>query len=670
MSNLTLRTKLFTLGLVGALAVLIVGGISLRGMTRLANAAQQQQESVVVQRSYMMAHQMHDALNGVVLSARLHGVEGNTSQERKHQTQINDHGVALLASLDTMARMAGDSVLRSRVDSMTPLARKFIATGGQMAKLAIADTAAANASVGSFNAQFDAMAQHLAQLGVLVDAESKSRAEAATAATARARVLLFGVGLLTLLGVLAMSRYIGRLIEKPVIEMAAAATKLAHGDTAVRVEHTGRDELGVLANTFRSLIGFMERSAQSADALSRGDLSQQLDERSERDTLARSMNRSAETVRRLDREINSLVNDVSAGRLSKRLDATVFDGAYRELVCGINSILDHSAAPVGEAIRVIDRLAARDLSARVTGHYLGDFASLKLGLNRAMTQLEATMGEVQQTGNEVTAASAQVATSSQELAESTTEQASGIEEITAGMQQLVSLARHNASHSEAAQQLTTAAREQAELGATSMRRLGEAMEAIQHSANETARIIRTIDAIAFQTNLLALNAAVEAARAGDAGRSFAVVADEVRALAMRSAEAARQSAAVIDRSLNDSARGVALNRETVAHFADITEAVEQVSRVIGDMKTTSRQQADGVEQIMGGTSQMSKATQLQASTSEESAAVAQGLLAQAEGLRALIDSFHFSADTDDELFGAVGVAAQSTQRPRLQAAMS
>jgi methyl-accepting chemotaxis protein len=238
------------------------------------------------------------------------------------------------------------------------------------------------------------------------------------------------------------------------------------------------------------------------------------------------------------------------------------------------------------------------------------------------------------------------------MAEGATEQASSIEEITASLEELTSLSKHNQQSAGTALSLMTTARERAGQGTESMGRLSEAMEAIQRSAKETAKIIKSIDEIAFQTNLLALNAAVEAARAGDAGRGFAVVAEEVRALALRSAEAARQSASVIDQSVADSLRGAALNRQTLTHFGEINEAVTRVSAVVSEIAAASGQQAEGVQQILAGTDQMGKVTQHQAANSEESAAAAQELMAQAQGMYDMVGSFQFSGQRRAEGRGA------------------
>lgn len=652
MSNLSLRTKLFVLGLIGAVATIIVSGIGIRGVSRLSDTAQQLEGSVGLQRSQMTADMMHDALNSIALAARLDALEGRRAAKAAHEAEAKEYGHTLLTSLDSVRAMTSDSAVQHQLAAVTPVAKAYASAATAVVAAAFDSPAALPEATALFDSQFRELQGTLEILGDLVTADAARRADSASAEASTQQSLLLVIGVVTLVAVLIAAMVIARLIQRPVNEMADAAARLATGDATVVVTHEGRDELGVLANAFRTLVSFIQENAEAADAVARGDLSHHIAERSDRDVLARSMNRSAHALRQLDREITTLVQSVRDGRLSERADATVFQGAYRELVTGVNAMLDLNAEPVNEAQQVLGQLAKRDLSARMSGDYRGDFAAIKTSMNSAVEMLEKALQEVHVASEEVTAASTQVAAGSQNMAEGATEQASSIEEITASLQELTSLSKHNQQSAGTALSLMNTARERAGQGTESMGQLSEAMEAIQRSAKETAKIIKSIDEIAFQTNLLALNAAVEAARAGDAGRGFAVVAEEVRALALRSAEAARQSASVIDQSVADSLRGAALNRQTLTHFGEINEAVTRVSAAVSEISAASGQQAEGVQQILAGTDQMGKVTQHQAANSEESAAAAQELMAQAQGMYDMVGSFQFSGQRRAEGRGA------------------
>lgn len=269
-------------------------------------------------------------------------------------------------------------------------------------------------------------------------------------------------------------------------------------------------------------------------------------------------------------------------------------------------------------------------------------------INKALTRMATTLGE----GSEqVASASAQVSASSQSLAQGSSEQAAALEETTSALEEMASMTRKNAETAQQASSLSAEAKTSAHNGNTAMERMSQAIGEIEKSSTETAKIIKVIDEIAFQTNLLALNAAVEAARAGEAGKGFAVVAEEVRNLAMRSAEAAKNTNALIEGSVQSSRKGVEICHEVAKSLGEITTSSEKVNALVDEIAAASREQATGIEQVNTAASQMDKVTQSSAANAEESAAASEELNSQAEQLNAVVG----------ELVALVSGAAKAAQ---------
>jgi methyl-accepting chemotaxis protein len=238
---------------------------------------------------------------------------------------------------------------------------------------------------------------------------------------------------------------------------------------------------------------------------------------------------------------------------------------------------------------------------------------------------------------QVDAASSQVAQASQSMAEGASEQASSLEETSASLEEMASMTRQNADNSNQANGLMAESKEIVDKGNSAMEQMSSAIQEIKRSSDETAKIIKTIDEIAFQTNLLALNAAVEAARAGEAGKGFAVVAEEVRNLAQRSAEAAKNTSALIEQSQKNADNGVSVSTEVANILEQINGSSGKVAQLIGEVSAASNEQAQGIDQVNTAVSQMDQVTQSNAANAEESASASEELSAQAKELNDMVD---------------------------------
>lgn len=407
------------------------------------------------------------------------------------------------------------------------------------------------------------------------------------------------------------------------IERIAAG--MARGDLTGTLEATTTpldintpDELGDLARTVNDIIATCQASIASLNAAQR-------------------------SVIAIVEESASLNAAAEGGDLSRRADTARHQGSYGDLALGINRVMDAVSVPLRDASHVLQRIAARDLTARMTGTFRGEYIALQDALNAAVANLDQALDDVAAAAEQVSGAGAEISAGSDALAYGAADQAASLEETTSSLTELSSMARLNAQHAGDARALAGRAREIATEGVSEMNELSTAMELITKSSGDTAKIVRTIDEIAFQTNLLALNAAVEAARAGDAGRGFAVVAEEVRSLAIRSAEAAKNTAVLIEQSVKHAQTGSRLNGVVHAKLVEINGQVQSLSAVIGEIANTSEQQAQGVDQLTAAASQMNATTQSVASNAEEAASAAVELSSQARTMQDLVQSFVISS---------------------------
>ncbi|MDR3557583.1 MAG: methyl-accepting chemotaxis protein, partial [Syntrophobacteraceae bacterium] len=224
---------------------------------------------------------------------------------------------------------------------------------------------------------------------------------------------------------------------------------------------------------------------------------------------------------------------------------------------------------------------------------------------------------------EVNSAAGQLSEASQSLAEGATEQAASIEEISASLEEISAMTKGNAKHAGDADTLMREAKQTFEAANSSMGRLTASMEEISKASEQTSKIIKTIDEIAFQTNLLALNAAVEAARAGEAGAGFAVVADEVRSLAMRAAEAAKNTTGLIESTMKKVKDGSGLVARTGEAFDGLGDSTSRIGALIVDIATASKEQSIGIDQVSEAMSSTEQVIQKNSANAEETAAASQ-----------------------------------------------
>ncbi|MDR2693778.1 MAG: methyl-accepting chemotaxis protein [Chitinispirillales bacterium] len=472
--------------------------------------------------------------------------------------------------------------------------------GGIVALLKAGDKKAAeDAYSNSVMPKFDEIIAGLNAVSARQDelmAEGEARIISSTQTASNIMVALAAVCLLVgvTLGI-AMSRSIGAPMNATVNMIA----EMSRGHLDARLNLSREDEIGVMAKTMDTFADDLQNVVVDAlKKISVGDLSAEITLKDSRDEISAALKGTIDSLRTL----------------------IIEDGG-----------------------KVLVAAAGKDLSQRMTHEFKGEFAAMKDNINTVVGNLDEALSQVTEAVGQVTSASGQISSGAQSLAEGANEQASSLEEVSSSLEEMSSMTKQNADNSNQAKLMATEARTAANDGDGSMVRMAEAINQIKQSSDNTAKIIKTIDEIAFQTNLLALNAAVEAARAGEAGKGFAVVAEEVRNLAMRSAEAAKNTANMIEESVKNAAGGVIITEEVAKSLSQIVDRTGKVGDLISEIAAASNEQALGIEQVNKAVAQMNQVTQQNAANSEESASAADEMRGQATKLAALVGEFKLSA---------------------------
>lgn len=638
--RLTLRQKQAVVLAVGITGMLVMTGVGFLAVARSRAAAEDLVTVHQMQRSQMDADMMHDALRTDAFAALYAANSKEARQLEQSRADYTTHAQRYDAQLSRLQTAARDTALQLVAGRSRELSRAYTELVGRIIDAASQERlAAADSMLPQLTVLFGELEREHRASSDQLESAAERIAAASMDTGAQARLLLTLMFFATIIASVAVAYPIQRRIASVIREVEArvhdlsatsmpelrtALQGMAAGDLAPRsftvyppLVATSQDELGRLMESVNG-IASQTRDAEASFAIAR------------------------DTLERLTRESRQLVHAAREGRLHERGDAEAFSGSFREIVLGVNATLDALVQPLNASSAVLNRLEQQDLTARVEGTHYGDFARIQRALNSAMDKLAGAMGAVSVNAQEVARSAGELDTSSETLARGSSDQAASLQELSASARQLASMTRRNAAGAAEGRALADGARASTAEGVAEVRQLAEAIGKIRSSAEATAKIVKTIDEIAFQTNLLALNASVEAARAGESGRGFAVVAEEVRNLALRSAEAAKNTARLIEESVGSTVLGVDMTQQVLAKFNEIEDRVNRVGLVVAEIAVASDEQARGGDLIDRALEEMSKRTQAFALAADETEASARSLLEQSHALRTLVDGFELA----------------------------
>ncbi len=408
---------------------------------------------------------------------------------------------------------------------------------------------------------------------------------------------------------------IRRLITMRIKVLTAGAQALAEGEVNISFHNKTDDELGELFSSCTTMIENIKIKSEAAQKISQGDLNVQLKAASENDILAISMNTMIVTLSDFSSELTRIIDAAHIGDFSYRGNEMNFQGQYAKMLAGVNTVLEIAQ----QAITTAENANADSLQQADT--------------------LKALLLKINESAEQVAEGTGHITTGSRAISDGAAAQTYAIEALTASIGEIADQSNQNAVYAGKVSELTTVAKGYASEGNEKMMQMQSAMKQISESTGSIAKITKAIDDIAFQTNILALNAAVEAARAGIHGKGFAVVAEEVRNLAAKSAEAAKETTAIVEGSVQKIETGSKIADETVSALQNIVTGVEKVEALIAEIADASGRQAVGVSQINLGIEQVKQVVKANSVTAQEAAEASGELFEQASSLKKMAGTF-------------------------------
>ncbi|MCK9279875.1 MAG: methyl-accepting chemotaxis protein [Melioribacteraceae bacterium] len=467
------------------------------------------------------------------------------------------------------------------------------------------------------------------------------------------------------------------MLTKPIAQLKDLIAKFSLGDFDEKIVSHTKDEFGELEQMMESLRVSQVEKINAAYEISKGNLSVSINELSEKDNLSKNYKVVIENLSNLKKELSFVTEEIVGGKITTRGKADPFNGAYKEIVVGVNTTLDALFSPIKEGVDVLAEISKGDFTARVKGNYKGEHRMISDSINTLGESISDILRNIAKMVNTTSSISEQISSSTEEMAAGAQEQSNQSSEVALSVEEMTQTILNTSKNaimaSDSSKRAGIAARdgglvvEKTVDGmikiASFVDKASEKIQDLGKNSEEIGEIVQVIDDIANQTNLLALNAAIEAARAGEQGRGFAVVADEVRKLAERTTKATKEISQMIGKIQSDTNKVVDSMKEgsievnsgkVLAHKAgeslrEIIKVSDEVLDVVSQVAVASEQQSRSSEQISSNVEAISKVTNETASGIQQIASAADELNRLTGNLKNSINKYQYS-DTKEEKY--------------------
>jgi len=429
-----------------------------------------------------------------------------------------------------------------------------------------------------------------------------------------------------------VSFYAARKITRPLNKLVRVANAISKGDVNLEIKTKSTDEVGELFSSFKEMIDGIKEKAEHVNKLARGNLDVTVDEKSDKDILAKSLNNISGILKDVKKETGILTIAAIKGNLDVRGNTKKFEGGFREIIEGFNNTIAAIVTPINETEKVLEELASGNLTVTLEGNFEGKYEKLQSYVNNMSRTLNKLISDITEAIQATASASAQISSSTEEMAAGAQEQSSKVTEVAGAVEEMAKTILATTRNVSIASETAQNSGKIADTGGTVVSNTVDGMNKIANVVNEAASIIKelgrssqqigeiiqVINDIADQTNLLALNAAIEAARAGEQGRGFAVVADEVRKLAERTSKATKEIADMIK----------SIQKNTV----NAVNAIEAGTKEVDSGRELASKAGESLKEIISGSRKVVDMVNQVAAASEEQSTTAEEISRNIEGI--------------------------------------